>query len=122
MSAVPISKPYIETRPQLRVVPGTGPSTATQVLRGLIAYVTIAVFAFGASSLAGHVMVEKARREGIRANQRLISAMAAQSVLTKQIEALSDQKDLELWATRNGFVAPDSQAQTSLKNVVVASR
>jgi len=122
MSAVPISKPYIETRPQLRVVPGTGPSVATQVLRGVVAYGVITLAVFGASSLTGHVMVEKARREGIRANQRLVAATAAQVVLTKQIEALSDEKDLEQWATRNGFVAPTSGTQTSSKNVVVALR
>lgn len=120
MSAVPISKPYIETRPQLRVVPGVGPSVATRMVKGLIAFSLIALFAFGASSLAGHVMVEKARREGIQANQRLNSALAAQSMLTKQIESLSDERDLELWATRNGFVAPQGQLKTSLKNVVAS--
>ena len=122
MSAVPIYKPQVETRPQLRVVPGTGPTVATQIVRSVLTFTLVALFVFGMSSLAGHVMVEKARREGIRAKQRLGSATTAQSVLAKQIEALSNDSDLEAWALRNGCVAPDGQFKPSLKNVVVASR
>lgn len=124
MSAVPISKPYIESqpRPQLRVEVGTGPSLARQIVGSLIAFSLVMLLTVGVSSLAGQVMVEQARRDGIRANQRLHSAISAQATLAKQIEVLSNSRDLEQWALRNGFVAPESQVGTSLKNVVVASR
>lgn len=123
MSAVPISRPNIDTRPRLRVVQGTRPSVATQFLNGALAFGLVTLFVFGGSSLAGHVMVEKARRDGIRAAQRLQSAKSAQSVLSVQIAKLSDEKDLILWAKRNGFVAPDVALKPSRNSgVLVASR
>lgn len=123
MSALPISRPQIDTRPNLRVVSGTRPKTAIQVMTGMIAFSAITVLTFGASSLGGHVMVEKARRDGIRANQRLQAALSAQTTLTRQIEALSAEKDLIVWAKRNGFVAPQVAVKTSGKSrvTVVAS-
>lgn len=124
MSAVPISRPQIDTRPNLRVVAGTKPSSATMVMKGMIAFSVITVITFGASSLFGHVMVEKARRDGIRANQRLRVATSAQTTLSRQIEALSAEKDLVVWAKRNGFVAPDMALKSSgnSREKLVASR
>lgn len=124
MSAVPISRPHIDTRPSLRVVTGTRPSVASQCVKGLLAFSALAILTFGASSLGGHVMVEKARRDGIRANQRLNAARTAQATLVRQIEALSSEKDLIVWAKRNGFVAPDMAVKSSgdSRVAIVASR
>jgi hypothetical protein len=127
MSAVPISRPNIDsrvdTRPRLRVVNGTKPSVAKQCMQAVLTFGVVALFVFGASSLAGHVMVEKARRDSIRTNQRLRAALSAQNVLSRQIEALSDTGDMVLWAKRNGMVAPFMTPKTSGKNgALVASR
>ncbi len=124
MSAVPISRTQIETRPNLRVVAGSRPSAVAQIVSGSVAFAAIAVVVFGASSLGGHVMVEKARRDGIRANQRLRAAMSAQTTLARQIEALSADKDLIVWAKRNGFVAPEVALKSSGNSrvTIVANR
>ncbi|MBC8066079.1 MAG: hypothetical protein H7Y17_14700 [Chlorobia bacterium] len=123
MSALPITRPHIDTRPRLRVATGTRPSVASQFMNGALGFLAVAVVTFGASSLSGHVMVEKARRDGIHAGQRLKAAKAAQTVLSVKIAEISSSNELVVWAKRNGFVAPDVAPKPSRKNgVIVASR
>lgn len=122
MSAVPIYRPHIETRPQLKVVSGVRPSLGKRIVAEALGFSVIVLFVFGASSLLGHVKVEEARRDGIRAEQRMKVATNAQSILANQIEALSNTDQLKRWALNNGFVAPDVEAPTSLKNGVYARR
>jgi hypothetical protein len=86
------------------------------------AFSMIVLLVFGASNLAGNVMVERARRDGIGARQRLRAAVAAQSILAREIEALSNEEDLLAWAERNGFVAPHSPVKTSGSNRVIVAR
>jgi len=62
---------------------------------------------FFASSLAGHVMVEKARREGISARQRAGDARKAGALLRARVDALTSLGAVEAWANSHGFVAPD---------------
>ena len=123
MSAIPITRPEIQTSPRLRVVEGVRPSTIRQVLNWTLASTVICLATFGTSSLAGHVMVEKARRDGITAAKRLRAATAAQAVLTRQIENLSNDKEMNQWAIRNGFVAPELAPHSSgSQRVLVAQR
>ncbi len=123
MSAVPINRTHIDTRPRLKVVQGVMPSVAKQIATASFAFCAIAAVVFSASSLSGHVAVENARREGIRAQQRLTSARAAQSVLVNQLAQASNRDDLVVWAKRNGFVAADMAPKTSRNSgVLVASR
>lgn len=121
MSAIPIAKPNIHVRPRARVT-GVRGNTGALVMQGALTFGVIAVLVFGASSLFGHVMVEKARREGIAANRRLKAAVAAQSALARQIEALSDEASLKLWAKRNGMVAPDLAPKSSGSSRVIVAR
>jgi len=122
MSALPIAKPRIQAQPRLRVVEGTLPSVGTMCLQGAVAFVIVTTFVFGASSLFGHVMVEKARREGISAGRRLQTALQGQSNLAAELESLSDMARLELWAKQNGFVAPDVLPKPSGSNRVLVAR
>lgn len=122
MSAVPAIRTRIETRPNLRVVSGSRQAPIVQAMRTMTAFLLVTLVAFGASSLAGHVMVEKTRRDGIRATQRLKAAVTSQLVLAKQIDALSNPAELERWARQSGFVAPDAKAKTSSGNAILASR
>ena len=122
MSAIPVARPQIVTRPNLRVVRGTRTNSATSVMQGVLAFAVLTSLIFASSSLAGHVMVEKVRRDGIRANLRLQSAVSAKSVLVRQIEALKDTGALERWAIQSGMIAPEVQTQPSVKSSVVASR
>ena len=65
MSAVPATRTYVEARPRLRVVQGQSRPIASAIAVRALAFAFIASATFLSSSLCGHVMVEKARREGI---------------------------------------------------------
>jgi cell division protein FtsB len=122
MSAIPITRPQINVQTKRRSKHRTYVTTRECILWGIVFFV-VATFVFGASSLTGHVLVESARRQTIQANQRLRTAVAAQSTLSREIEALSDERELVAWATRNGFVAPDQFPGTSRRpDAIVASR
>lgn len=115
MSAVPaIRAPWktrSEHRPALRVVSGT--RWRPRVLAAATVFVTVGGLTFFASSLLGHVMVEKARREGISARGRAMEARKAESTLRSRIDSLTSLGAVEAWAQAHGFVAPDGIGGTS---------
>lgn len=69
-------------------------------------FVILAGLSFIASSLSGHVMVEKVRREGLRAGERAREARKAEAVLRQQVDALSSLGSVEDWAAAHNFVGP----------------
>jgi P2-related tail formation protein len=66
---------------------------------------------FSAFSLAGQVMVEKARRDGIRAAQRARAASGEISALRLRVQALTSSSSIEQWAVTNGFTPADQTAR-----------
>ena len=89
--------------PRLRVR-GVGQA----IERGLLfSGVTIAVFM--ASSLAGHVAVEKTRRDSLMALSRLRDAKKAEGALQLQVDALTSMGAVQTWAFDHGFVAPEDK-------------
>lgn len=74
---------------------------------------TLALVSFMVNSMAGNVMVEKARREGIQAAQRTREARNVQAALTRQVMALSSADASADWARSRGFVAPDQAGISS---------
>lgn len=122
MSAIPISKPHIHARPKRTLAPNARKAVLADFIVVAAAFSLIVLLVFGASNLAGNVMVERARRDGINANQRLRAAIAAQATLAREIEALSNEEDLLAWGKRNGFIAPQMPAQTSGSNRVIVAR
>ncbi len=108
MSAVPaIRTPWKARpvqRPAFRVVAGrrTRPSLAAAVTL----FIFVGGAAFFTSSLVGHVMVEKARREGIWARARAADARKEVSVLRARIDAATSLGAVEVWARSHGFEAP----------------
>lgn len=81
----------------------------------------VAVAVFMVSSLLGHVMVEKSRREGIAALSRLREASKAESLLQERVYAISNIESVQAWALQNGFVAPEDSMK-SLEKTLVARR
>ncbi|HVT13437.1 MAG TPA: hypothetical protein VHE55_14315 [Fimbriimonadaceae bacterium] len=119
MSAVPVQKPIIVTRPkpQLRVEQGTAPSTASRVLSRSAALASVTLAVFFASSLAGQVMVEKARRDGLHAVGRARDAAKEVALLRQSVQDMTQPSRVDEWAQENGFVSPDSLvAQSSPKD------
>ncbi|MFI5386469.1 MAG: hypothetical protein ACHQ50_10160 [Fimbriimonadales bacterium] len=109
MSAVPVHKPIIITRPkpQLRVEQGTRPSVASVVLARSAVFCMLSLCTFYGSSLAGQVMVEKARRDGISAVQRAKEAVKEDLLLRSQVQSLTRASAIDAWAEENGMVSPD---------------
>jgi hypothetical protein len=82
--------------------------TGKALMFGAVAFV-----AFSASSLAGNVMVESSRCEGIRAVARANEARAAEANLQNTVDRLSSVSAIEEWAQLHGFVAPDQLAKSA---------
>jgi hypothetical protein len=113
MSAVPVQKPIIVTRPkpQLRVEQGVRPRAASSVLAKTVVFGVLTLGVFFSSSLAGQVMVEKARRDGIRATERLKAAAKEEAILRDRVLSMTRESAITAWAQENGFVSPELLAE-----------
>jgi hypothetical protein len=80
---------------------------AVFIARGTL-FLALTAVTCATSSLAGQVMVEKARREGIRAAERASVAKNAEAALRTQVNLLTSDRSIETWAQENGFVTIDS--------------
>ena len=82
----------------------------------------VAIATFMVSSLVGHVMVEKSRREGLAALSRLREARKAESVLQERVYALSNVESVQAWALEHGFKAPEDAMKSRPESTLVARR
>lgn len=119
MSAIPIYREAFLTRQgrtRSRRRSALGVAIATRAAWfGILVAVT-----YLASSLSGNVMMEKARREGLRAQDRAQAAQKAEFVLRQSIDAMTGLSALHDWALGHGFKAPEQLAQPPKGNAVVA--
>lgn len=115
MSAVPVQKPIVVTRPkpQLRVEQGVRPSAISRIATKSVVFGVMTLSIFFASSLAGQVMVEKARRDGIRAAERLKAATKEEAILRDRVLSMTRSSSVSAWAQENGFVSLDTVAEES---------
>lgn len=109
MSAVPVQKPIIVSRPRpnLRVEQGGRVSVATKVGARMMQFGMATLVFFMCSSMAGQVMVEKARREGLSAASRAKEATKAEALLRTQIQDMSSTSAIDQWALAHGFQASE---------------
>ena len=103
----PIAQTRVHTRTRTRGRSGS----ESQTIARAATFAIIVCCAFIASSLFGNVMVEKARREGLRAAERAREARKAETVLREQVDMLVSLTAVEDWATAHSFVAPDGLGQ-----------
>lgn len=123
MSAVPASRPLVHTRPQLRVVTRSRTKVVRIAIARCVMFGVVALATSAASSLAGSVMVEKARRDGIRAVERSRDARAAEAVLRTKVNELTSLSAIQDWAYSHGFEAPDAPSlPSSQRNLVALNR
>jgi hypothetical protein len=121
MSAVPVPRPTVERRPQLRVVSYRRPSFWQVAAARTALFAFVALGAFLCSSLAGHVMMEKARRDGLRAVDRSREAKKAESLLLQRVESLTSFAAIQEWALAHDFRPPEEAAPTVEERTLVAS-
>ncbi len=110
MSAVPVQKPIIIARPkpQLRVEVGTRPSVGSKATARTVIFGVLMFSVFFSSSLAGQVMVEKARREGMRMIERSRATSKEVGLLRDQVQSMTRASAIDAWAQANGLVAPEA--------------
>jgi hypothetical protein len=70
-------------------------------------FAVITFIAFSGSSLAGHVLVEQARRDALRSQERARDARAAETALRQRVELATSGAGLDEWALEQGFVPAD---------------
>jgi hypothetical protein len=68
-----------------------------------VALTVVAAAAYGASTLAGQTMMEQARREGLRAQERSRQARMDVGLLRERVARLSSMKTIENWAAMSGM-------------------
>ena len=146
MSALPVIEPIVEPAPRTRTAPRTLPrlpepiiielpvkrtqrgrvkQTETQkqastLLGQVVGFMVVAGLAYGACSLIGQVMVEKARRDGIRATARAQAAARDIAQLRADVQDLSSSKSISDWAAANGFIPIESAPKIAGVNQLVA--
>lgn len=122
MSAIPASRPISASRRKARTQARARTNVWGSILGGAALFAVVAVATFLASSMAGQVMVEKARREGISAQRRASDARRAEAALRSRISELTGFTAMENWALSHGYIAPDRPNPTSQEVTRVAQR
>lgn len=140
MSALPVLEPYVEpavvTRPRPR--PRTPETVVIELPRhrvkrkqatkagtkGLvtnaIGFVALASVTFCSVSLAGQVLVEKARRDSISASGRARAATREIATLRQRVQDLTSSRSIEEWALANAFAPTEDTPQSQGVNQLVA--
>lgn len=139
MSALPVLEPYVEPavvtrprpRPQTETVvielprhrttrkPATKSGTRPLVANA-VSFIALASVTFCSVSLAGQVLVEKARRDGISASARARTASLEIAELRQRVQDLTSSRSIEEWAATNAFAPTEATPQTQGVNQLVA--
>ena len=148
MSALPVIEPIVEPAPSTRTRTRTAPRTTprfpepiiielpspkthrgrvkkvqakkrvSSVIGQVASFAIIAGISFGTISLAGQVMVEKARREGIRAMERARQTSRDIAELRGEVQDLASSRSIDDWAAANGFIPTESVPKATGVNQV----
>lgn len=86
----------------------------------VLCYCFLGYMSYAASSLAGNVMVEKARTDTREAYARTKAARDYQASLQLQVQAMGSLDRVEDWARANQFIASERLVQPSSENSRVA--
>ena len=134
MSAVPATRPQIESLPTIRRQrsrPSVTPTRRRQaqtrvnvlpvVAARSVLFGAIAGAVFFASSLTGNVLMENARREGLAATARAREAKREEAAVRRQLDALTGLGAIETWASAHGFQAPDALVQPSVRGTTLVA-
>lgn len=107
MAAIPVIRTSTTLNPPVRVVTGARDDTRVNWLAATVAFLGLTYCFFSAGSLAGSVLAEKARQEGLSSMARAKAAQAEEGLLSARLDELKSLKAIDAWAVRNGFVASD---------------
>jgi hypothetical protein len=114
MAAIPAIRTTTTLNPSIRVVTRDRAESKTNWFAATLAFTGLTYAFFSAGSLAGSVLAEQARRDGLTAIARAKAARSVESALMGRIDDLRSLRSIDAWAAQNGFVASDKALQTSL--------
>jgi hypothetical protein len=97
----------VATRAGLRPASHVPTLSLSRAWPRVLAFGLIASVAYLGGGLAGQVMLEQARREGLWARERAREARRAEAFLRKRVDDLSSFTAIHRWAASHGFVAPE---------------
>jgi hypothetical protein len=120
MSAIPVYREQYLTRSKHRPRGRTKSGVGAAVMARATWFFIILGVTFLASSLSGNVMMEKARREGLRAQDRAQAAKKAEAGLRQSIDAMTGMTAVGDWALAHGFRAPEQLVQPPKGDGLVA--
>ncbi len=83
-------------------------------------FCVVAGLTYLASSLTGQVMVEQARRTGMRSIERAQQAERATRTLQAQVDALVSLSSVQTWAKENAYTASEWIPEPSKRADLVA--
>jgi len=121
MSAIPIYRESYLARAGSRRRSHRFADAAYLFMCRVLLFGLIAAVVYVASALTGNVMMEKARRDGILAQERARAARAAEGALRESIDEMTSLDALNDWACAHGFSAPEQLARAPEGAQVVAS-
>lgn len=111
MSAIPVYRDSYLARAPVRRRSHRFADIAYAIACRIVLFGLIAVAVYVASALTGNVMMEKARREGLDAQERARAARSAEVALRESIDSLTSLSALNDWACAHGFRAPEQLAR-----------
>lgn len=118
MAAIPVLRTTAVLSPSLRRVPVARSAPQVNVAAACLAFAGLTYVFYSVASLAGSVLAEQARRDGLNASARANAATHEQTFLERRLDQLRSLSSIDRWAAQNGFEAPDRAPHSSL----VASR
>ena len=118
MAAIPALRTTTVLTPAYRAAPAARAMPHVNLSAAILAFVGLTYIFYSAASLAGSVLAEQARRDGLTAAARAKAATQEMTFLQRRLDGLKSLGAVDRWAAQNGFVAPDRAAHSSL----VASR
>jgi len=111
----PKSKPRVHVRVQVTERRQARTNPALFIATRAIVFGVICLFTYATSSLAGQVMVEKARRQGIAAKERAIEARRAEATIRERVDSLTSARSIEEWALAHGLQTPPLPTEEGTK-------
>ena len=109
-------EPIIIELPTVRPRTGRSKKAKTQkrvstIVGQVASFAVITGIAFSTLSLAGQVMVEKARRDGIRATARARQTSREIADLRGEVQDLASSRSIDDWAAANGYLPTEATPQ-----------
>ncbi len=88
----------------------------------VVAFGLLMAVSYGASMLAGQTMMESARRDGLRATERIRRARTELNFLSAEVQRLRAPKSVYRWASLNQFSQDFGIDRVEVKPMRVAQR